>query len=297
MFRSSANSAATVAPPVLDVTGGLHRNTDLVLNGAVWRIGSAPDDDVVLLDPGVEPHHAILRRDGAAFEIEALGGEVIVAEGTAIAPGFAGRFRPPVSFALGGAELRLRNGEPKRRAMGIAVAALAVAVLILVGRLVPWNGAQDSIGRSTEDAGRQVNASDVVGVPEPDRIGTALIALQSRLATAALSSLHARAEAGRLIVAGTLAARQSAQWEEIDRWFDATFAGTPPLVVDVQSAEVEKPAVVLKAVWSGARSFIVTEDGVMYFQGDGLPEGWTIASIEPGRVVLTRAGESVTLTY
>ncbi|MFC7399051.1 FHA domain-containing protein [Chelatococcus sp. GCM10030263] len=287
---------------MLDVTGGLHRDTNVGLDGTVWRIGSAPDDDVVLLDRGVEPHHALLRRDGAAFEIEAVGGEVIVAGTTRIAPGFAGRFRTPVTFTLAGAELRLRDTKARPRTMQIAVTTLAVAALVLAARLVPWNGVHDRTGGSVEEAGPatasdQAARRDVAGAPEPDRIEAALTALHSRLAAAGLTSLHARAEAGRLVVAGTLTTRQSAQWEEIDRWFDATFAGTPPLVAEFEAAEVEKPAVVLKAVWNGARSFIVTADGVTYFQGDRLPEGWTIASIEPGRVVLTRAGESVTLTY
>jgi hypothetical protein len=301
MFQRFARSLATAGPAVLHVTGGLHRDAKISLEGVVQSIGSAPDDAIILLDDGIAPHHASLRRDGAGVEIEAVGGEVMLADGTAVAPGFAGRFTLPVTFVMGGAELCLRGEAPSSRpARWIVAALLAAAVLAGIGNAMSWIASDErSPPSSTTVGAREAETArdSTRAVAQPDRLAMALAALQSRLAATGLTSLDLRSEAGRLIVTGAVTPKQAAQWEELDHWFDATYAGDPPLAAAVTNAAPEKPAIALKAVWTGARPFVVTADDVMHFQGDALPGGWTISAIEPGRLLLARSGETVTLTY
>ena len=300
MINRFARSTEAPIRAVLHVTGGLHREAEVSLDGDVQRIGSSPDDDIVLLDEGVAPHHANLRRDGARVEIEAVGGEITLADGTEVAPGFAGRFKLPVTFVVGGAELCVRGEARSSRFAHVITAMLvATAVLATVTQTVLWIVSDDlSQPNGTTNESREAKAARG-GVPaaEPDRLGNARAALQARLAAAGLTSLDLRSEAGRLIVTGAVTPKQAAQWQELDRWFDATYAGDPPLVAAVTNAKSEKPAVALKAVWTGARPFVVTEDDIMHYEGDALPGGWTIITIGPGQVVLTRSGETVALTY
>jgi len=183
----------------------------------------------------------------------------------------------------------------------ITAAVVTVAVLAAVGQTIAWVVSDEFLRPNNTTVGsRQTEAArdgTRAAAPQPDRLAMALTALQSRLAAAGLTSLDLRSEAGRLIVTGEVTPTQAAQWEEVDRWFDATYAGDPPLAAAVTNAAPEKPAIALKAVWTGARPFVVTEDDVMHYEGDALPGGWSIMTIAPNRVVLTRSGGTTTLTY
>lgn len=98
----SAQPSALVASFVLRVAGGLHQGATLRLRGRT-RIGNAPDNDIVLHDPGVHPHHAeLVRMDGAWVLFDVSDGREVRAIETAR----RGRFERR-RFGLGAAELVL----------------------------------------------------------------------------------------------------------------------------------------------------------------------------------------------
>lgn len=68
----------------LRILNGLHRGASLPLDDQPQLIGSADDADIVLVDPGIEPRHAVLRLDGGSWSLLSLDG--LVRGATADAP-------------------------------------------------------------------------------------------------------------------------------------------------------------------------------------------------------------------
>lgn len=60
----------------LRILNGLHRGASLPLDDQPQLIGAGDDADVVLVDPGIEPRHAVLRLDGGHWSLLALDGIV-----------------------------------------------------------------------------------------------------------------------------------------------------------------------------------------------------------------------------
>jgi hypothetical protein len=134
----SAQKEPVLVPCVLRVTVGLHRGATLRLQGPT-RLGSAPDNDIVLHDPGVRAHHAELRRlDGVwgLFDIED-GHEV-----RAIETARRGRFERR-RHGLGAAELVFSQAMPARAArqrlqrnLARAVAPVLLCLAVVLGAAV-----------------------------------------------------------------------------------------------------------------------------------------------------------------
>ncbi|MFB9288449.1 FHA domain-containing protein [Pseudoduganella plicata] len=60
----------------LRILNGLHRGASLPLDDQPQLIGTADDADVVLVDPGIEPRHAVLRLEADSWSLLALDGAV-----------------------------------------------------------------------------------------------------------------------------------------------------------------------------------------------------------------------------
>ncbi|WUR13066.1 FHA domain-containing protein [[Empedobacter] haloabium] len=81
----------------LRILNGLHRGASLPLDEQPQLIGSGDDADVVLVDPGIEPRHAVLRLDGSGWSLLGLDGIVrgaaadVPADQPQLAPGACAR--------------------------------------------------------------------------------------------------------------------------------------------------------------------------------------------------------------
>ncbi|AVR94337.1 FHA domain-containing protein [Pseudoduganella armeniaca] len=81
----------------LRILNGLHRGASLPLDEQPQLIGAGDDADVVLVDPGIEPRHAVLRLDGGHWSLLALDGIVrgaaddVPADQPQLAPGDCAR--------------------------------------------------------------------------------------------------------------------------------------------------------------------------------------------------------------
>ena len=75
----------------LRILNGLHRGASLPLDDQPQLIGAADDADVVLVDPGIEPRHAVLRLEADSWSLLGLDGAVRGAQDDAEAdqPGLA----------------------------------------------------------------------------------------------------------------------------------------------------------------------------------------------------------------
>jgi hypothetical protein len=116
------------------ISAGLHRGAALRLRKTA-RVGSAEDNDIVLRDAGVLPHHAELRRVDGVWSVFALnGGPALPASESAVHGRFIRR-----RHAIGSAELVLTQTLPPesaprrlRRSLrrGFAPALLALSALL-----------------------------------------------------------------------------------------------------------------------------------------------------------------------
>src|SRR5215467_8825011 len=54
---------------------------DLPLDGGALRLGSAPDNDVIITGPGIAPHHAIIGCDASGRLVLEVRGENVAGQG------------------------------------------------------------------------------------------------------------------------------------------------------------------------------------------------------------------------
>jgi hypothetical protein len=312
----------------LSVVAGIHRGVAYALNSHECRIGSAPHSDIVLRDPGVAAEHARLRLERGTANIEATGGDVII-DGEPIGKGHGCRTKLPFRLKLSGAELEftVTRGTTSSTARLFQTATAMVGGPLLAVALIASLAyglsamARESSGPSTANdtiadiknwarvawAGR---SQGTVGVRKsepphsverpgsPRRIAEAEQELKARLASAKLRAARVDAAGGRLAVSGQIGKQDVAAWTGIQQWFDQTYGDhlvltTAITVVDGKAAPVLQP----QAIWYGEHAYVVAADGVRYYEGAVLENGWTIQSIEADRILLSRDGQTSALTY
>jgi type III secretion protein D len=122
-------------------------------------------------------------------------------------------------------------------------------------------------------------------------------ALQAEVERLGLLNVVVEAGSGIVTAAGTIEPSTAARWQNVQQWFDETFAGEITLVNGV-SVKAERLPVSLgiEAVWRGEQSHLIIR-GQKYLEGAVLDGGWTIHRIEPERVVLQRDGRLVAVKY
>lgn len=324
--RAGAHAAAGEA--TLEVTSGLHRGVTVALEDLRYRIGSTTGVDIMLRDSGVAPEHAILSIERGHVRLEALGGDVGLADG-ALPKGHGCRLRPPIDFALGDARLRVTMAgmlpgavdadgtewtmAARRWLARRPRAVAAVAVFLIIPALI----AAGTWPTTIEQPASQVAADPPINVatledisklglgprtrtgaePVP-RIEDAVNELTARIRAAGLDDLKISTSGERPIVIGTLSKRDAEAWASVQQWFDQTYGrhfalGASVTIGDGRAA----PALRLQAVWFGPRPYIITADGVRYYEGSVLDTGWVVREIAEERMSIAKDGESLALTY
>ena len=302
-----------------EVVAGVHQGAELLLNRSDYRIGSSPNADIVLSDPGVAAEHAVLRIEHSTVRIDAIGADVTVEQ--TLLPVLRGRrVRLPVSLAVGAARVSLsdpdRNGSPigefSRRLSAKPLAAAGVFACLVLAITVVAQGPQKM---RTGDLATTTGSS-VAGALEHSTPGSASTAnsdgqskstvedaaheLSARLDAAKIRTLRVSAVDGRLAVAGKVSKQDAIGWAAIQQWFDQTYGGhlvlTPEIGPDGEMRRM--PAFQLQAIYYGEHPYIVSGDGERYFEGAVLDNGWIIRQIGEDRVLLAKDGEPpVALTY
>jgi hypothetical protein len=325
-FRLNAagsNGQTTGREVALHVTRGLHTGATLDLAEPLYTVGSSTESDIVLRDSGIAPVHARLRRKGGQVEIEAVGGDVIVADGEIVPKGHGRRCRLPVEAIFGEAQIRLTGPEqltPGERipARPVLVAAGLVAAAFVLS--IATNGLSlaksdrferpatdtkltkvafaDGIAQYAATDAPQPEPNLAPAAPAPVSAAKAGQQLRLRLTQAGINTLGVEESHGRLIISGTLPKQQNEAWTTIQSWFDQTYGGHVLLVSDVVAAGVEQtPRIPLQAIWYGQRPYIVTADGARYYEGAFVNDGWTIKKIGEKELLLAKGGSTVALKY
>lgn len=302
----------------LEIVTGTHRGAVLMLDRGDYRIGSSPDADIVLSDPGVVSEHAALHIDADGVRLDAIGADITV--GNDPLPQSRGcRVRLPTSFSIGPAQIDLTDPSKGRArgplrspavvAAGIACVTVIVAFTAVATREISSRRsarlaatapavAHPAVAPGPAATDFRTVASGPAAAPPPPTMAEATMALQAQLDAANIKSLEIAPEDGRLIVRGTLAGREATAWQPIEQWFDKSYGRSIPLTARISpGTKPNLPALQIQAVWYGERPYVLLANGEHYFKGAAVDNGWVISDILPDRLVLTKGGDTVSLTY
>jgi pSer/pThr/pTyr-binding forkhead associated (FHA) protein len=308
-----AGTPASRHSVALSVTHGFHAGAQLSLVEPLYTVGSSTESEIVLRDAGIAPVHARLRRKGSQIEIEAVGGDVTLANGEIIREGQGRRCKLPLSISLGDAHIRLVNPErpPNRWSVSNRPLLVAGSVLFAVFAVsVAANGfsfAEPDIGKKSSaqvdkpitlafagEAGQSVldDSSPTPSAADAER------QLKLRLEQSGISTLTVQQSPGRLVVSGMIANDKNAAWTETQSWFDQAFGAHITLASNVMIGNAEQaPRLRLQAIWYGERPYVIATDGARYHEGAFTNDGWTVKRIGETELLLTKGGATVALKY
>lgn len=282
----------------LAIDGGLHEGARLRLDSGSYRVGSAPDCDIILHDDGVARQHAILRIVDGELRLEAVGGAIALdAERRRVLPAGSGVKPPlPATVWIGRARLTL-TGRAAARRIGARAAAMVAGFVLLAGIVAAFAMAlppSPSRPAVTEEAVRATTVGRAAGEPVSD----AAAQLRRTLAASGLSGVAVTVSGKRVLAAGTIEPGQAQAWSAAQQAFDATHGGKLQLGSEVSVAQPEEgPRIALQAVWLGEHPYVLTADGGRHHQGAFLDNGWTIRSITKDGVTFVRGERNFTLTF
>ena len=301
-------------PIVLAVIHGVHGGAEISLHEPVHTIGSSTEADIVLGDAGVGPIHARLRRQGGIVEIEAIGGDVVLASGETIKEGHGSRCRLPVVMTLGGATVRLAS--QRRSTDWTAAGRLAMAagciVFVLCAITFTASGLSKSLPGLTHlasasdgepvkvafaDQGRQRTLNDSSPLMA-QTLAEAESQLRQRLDQSGLGALTIEKSSERLVVSGVITNDMSGAWTATQSWFDQKFGAHVALASAVMIGNAQQaPRLMLQAIWYGEQPYVIAADGARYHEGAFTDDGWTVKHIGDTELLLTKGGATVALKY
>lgn len=282
----------------LAIEAGLHEGARLMLDSGSYRVGSAPDCDIILHDDGVASRHALLRVAGGELQLEAVGGAIALdPERRRVLPAGSG-VKPtlPATVWIGQAQLAL-TGRAAARRMGTKAVMAASAVVAVAGIVAAYTLT------SQPSAVRQIIATDSADAAAVVRtsggqVSDAAAQLRRVLTATGLSGVAVTASGERVLATGTIEPGQAQAWAAAQQSFDAAHGGRLQLGSEVRVAQQEEePKVALQAVWLGEDPYVLTTDGRRHHQGAFLDNGWTVRSITKDGVTFVRGERSFTLTF
>ena len=162
----------------LRILNGLHRGASLPLDDQPQLIGAADDADIVLVDPGIELRHAVLRLDGGCWSLLSLDGIVrgaavdMPADQPQLAPGDCARVGRIWLTVTAPVALRVTHDPPchQMHAQRIVSPPLAVLRAIPGLSLIPLEDADQCCGSAGIYNLVEPDTSDAVLAPKLARI-------------------------------------------------------------------------------------------------------------------------------
>jgi Inner membrane component of T3SS, periplasmic domain/Inner membrane component of T3SS, cytoplasmic domain len=294
--------------PRLQVIGGLHDGVGLILDIRDYHIGSSTRADIVLRDDNIAAEHAVLRVEPKGIRIEATGGDVGL-NGGILAKGHGCRLRFPADLTIGNTRIRLTGAQDllaverywqffhsfivNRPIFSSAGFVLAVAIVSFAAMSLPRGGA----GQKPHSA--PISSSINPPVSIADR---AVIQLKRRLADHDLDGVKVSVAGDQLAVSGRVAKSATPEWNSVLKWFDETYANQIALASSVEIVndnETTKGVIQLRlqAVRFGDKPYIIFDDGMRYFEGALLDNGWTVKEIGEQKITLSRGDQIIVIKY
>ena len=199
------------------------------------------------------------------------------------------------------------GAEALRRAVQATVSAAISAGAERGGQLAAIEAAPDRF-RLTGFVPTAADRSAIEQMLEgrTDRINLDLLAIDevaeelgARLAAAGLAdAVRVAPGFGTITVDGVIDPALQPSWQLTQAWFDQRFAQRIVMVCNVAiSDEDSGPRLTIEAVWVGAHPYVVAADGRRYGEGAALDNGWQLDRIEADRLLISRGGQQLALTF
>lgn len=285
----------------LFVTSGGQRGASVSLGDEVLTLGAAPDCDILLLADEVGDATATLTPDADGF-LE-VSGQLVQIGGRRLKPGATERLGCHVPMKLGRAHLMIAGSldeadrvrkQRERRATQLGWAA-SIAVAVCATGAVALTG---GVGMKTADGAAQ-RMSPQRPAAESFLPLLASNDLQARLAENGLASLivSPNRDAGTVVVQGGLRPSERNRWDDVRKWFDATYGASVQLEarLSADSDAVTLPFAV-HSIWMLPYPRVTLHDGSQSRIGDMLPGGWHLDAIGENVVEISRNGERLALS-
>jgi hypothetical protein len=311
MSRATVLHVESDERPRLQVIGGLHDGVGLELDVRDYRIGSSTGADIVLRDDTIAAEHAVLRVERKGVRIEATGGDVGL-NGGVLAKGHGCRIRFPADLTFGSTRVRLTGAQDRyllaagqygqafhnfivsRPLFSGASLVLAAAIVSFAAMSLPHGG-----------AGLKIRGDPVppTSLNSPDSaIEKAVIQFKRRLADQNLDGVKVSAAGDQLTVSGRVGRTSTPEWNSVLKWFDETYANQIVLASSVEIVndnETAKGAIQqrLQAVRFGNKPYVILDDGLHYFEGALLDNGWTIKEISEQKITLSKGDQTIVIKY
>ncbi|MEM7425495.1 MAG: FHA domain-containing protein [Pseudomonadota bacterium] len=296
----------------ISVIAGSHAGTEVWLAHGDIRLGSAPDNDIILFADDLQPHHCTIQVGGNIFgkiRIEAGDGAVMVNQSKIVEPG-------EFIQVPAGSTIRLANAQVR---VGMSIewndyklpAVKAVVVAALIAMLYVGSNLTGSVMTSAGGFGdRLVSSAEkvVTGISAPASNGSAgksshekaanLNGVRAKLQELGLSASVRVASLAddSMRVFGSISPRHSAAWNRFQRWYDDQ-PGLPKLVRDVVRTASNPKLPKLQSVWLTGTPMAHFAGGGSASVGDELPGSWKVIEITAEAVTIERDNSPVRLKF
>jgi hypothetical protein len=301
------DSIARVGGCTITVLSGAHAETTLAVGNSPVTIGAGQNNDLVLFTEDIAGQHCRIapgRHPLAKYTIYALHGPVELADGTVLRPGELCSLQPDFEIRLGTCKLAVRRSVDPAEYVKPALQAVMFGLFVFTA-VTAWNlfsTLPSAVGQSLGSAlsmERLEAGLRSVGLQEvlTSSIDRDLAAVRAKLEEMSLhSSVRVLATPDNMLkVTGTISETSLAQWNQFLKWYD-TNPQFPRLVRSVaHSSNNDLPQV--ESVWLSGKPEVFLKGGATAMVGDTIDGGWKVMSIQPGLLVLSRDGSSVTLTF
>ena len=282
----------------LVVEKGMHAGATTSTRAGALTIGSALDNDVVLISDQLVAQHARLSIGDAwrgLLRIEAKGGPIRTADGRIVDKGRHVDLTMPAVFQAGGAEFRVEAAHDLKKARKLALPALILAGFALL--LPSIAGVVTGLFRAPAALIASIPDGSAIGVAAPTA-EKAVEMLRGRLREQGLTGQVTieRGSSGNIVATGVVEPQNLDKWRETIRWFDAQ-GGGPLLLNNVTRADQPTLLPAFRAVWLDAKPQVVLLNGQTATVGDTISGGWKIEAIEPGGVVISRDGRTSKIAF
>jgi hypothetical protein len=296
MRAISMSEEAALAGILLTIEQPGMRPISTRLDAGVHRIGTALDNDIVLLDEQLDDRHLVLEI-ARPVRLSAITGTVHCADGLDLAPGALRLHGDGVlRFAAGGSSFRL----------DLPVAAAAPARSRLKGLVIALFCLAAFMAAVGSTAAPRLNAAPIVrvaaalplAVPKlaPDS-AQILPTLRARLGQSNIETIDlTMLPDGSIRAGGRIAPDQETAWRDVEHWFDGTYAGQAVLVDHVEMAATIAPLTV-QAARPGADGYVIDGDGNKLYVGAVVKDGWQLASIGGDRLLLRRDAQTLSVRF
>lgn len=284
------------------IQNGLSESVSKEVFARTFRIGSALDGNIVLLDDGVEDEHSVMSLKSSVFgpimSVRALAGDVEV-DGVPLAIGTSSGFRAlPQTISVAGIEILVDGSEvpgQRRREIVNHISKVALSIVLFAAILLfsfqfvnqprfsfdlglgyteAWNNEGDVPPRLSEVIER-VNA-------ELDRLGLS-------------SSLSAEVrETGSLAITGTLMADRVVDWRKFQLWYDQN--EEPVLLSGVTLAPSLNDVPPIASFGLIEPKYVRLSTGRLVRVGDELHSGLTLVDVEEDAIVLRRSDNDAVIS-